>query len=164
MYIMVEILNRIPSQQFDKLFYLLNQINIPRTNHANNRRGFPMHEKLNFGLSKGRFNGVVGLSRQSILYPDIFEEIINIGDAYCPFQYTSIHLNHNVTCPPHKDLNNKINSFIVSFGEYEGGKLVIEGETFDTLYRPVIFNGSELEHWNTNDLVGNKYSLVLYIL
>jgi DNA (cytosine-5)-methyltransferase 1 len=33
---------------------------------------------------------------------------------------------------------------------------------YDTDCRPVIFNGAELEHWNTKDLQGTKYSLVFY--
>ena len=71
-------------------------------------------------------------------------------------------MNHNIVCPLHKDRKNIGKSLIVSFGDYTGCKLVVDGSEIDTDCRPVLFNGSELEHWNTNDLMGNKYSLVFF--
>ena len=52
---------------------------------------------------------------------------------------------------------------LVSFGNYEGGNIVIEpyGE-LSAKYHPIIFNGSELYHYNTPILNGTKYSLVFY--
>lgn len=158
----VTVLPTIDEKQFAKLYQMLNNINIPYTTSTSSRRGFPKHQKLTFGLTRGRYDGLVGLSRPSILYPDIFEEILRIGDLYCPFEYTSIHLNHNVTCPPHKDTNNKTESMLISFGEYDGGNIVIENKIYNAKYTPIIFNGSKLTHWNTNNLQGNKYSLIFF--
>ena len=32
-----------------------------------------------------------------------------------------------------------------------------------TLYIPILFNGADLQHWNSDDLTGgNKYSIVYY--
>jgi hypothetical protein len=28
--------------------------------------------------------------------------------------------------------------------------------------KPLLFNGALYEHWNTDDLVGNKYSMVFF--
>jgi hypothetical protein len=39
---------------------------------------------------------------------------------------------------------------------------MIEGKMYDAKNTPIIFNGSQLEHWNTDDLEGLKYSLVFY--
>jgi len=116
-----------------------------------------------FGLTRARYSGIVGLSRDSIRYSEIFEEIMRIGDKYVPFNYTSVHLNHNVICPPHKDDKNNGKSVLISFGEYTGSNIVIEGINYDARHRPLMFNGSLLNHWNTQDLQGNKYSLVYYI-
>ena len=41
---------------------------------------------------------------------------------------------------------------------------MIEEKKYDTHYQPLIFNGSEMEHYNTDDLVGDKYSLVFYYI
>jgi hypothetical protein len=51
---------------------------------------------------------------------------------------------------------------LLSFGDYTGANIVIDGILHDAKYNPIVFNGAELEHWNTDDLVGNKYSLVFY--
>jgi hypothetical protein len=51
---------------------------------------------------------------------------------------------------------------LLSFGDYTGCNIVIEGTMYDARHKPIIFNGSEREHWNTDDLSGNKYSLVYY--
>jgi hypothetical protein len=141
---------------------LLKSVIIPKKTKTSNRRNFPLHRAVTFGIVKGRYNGIIGLSGPSIRYPEIFEEIIKIGDKYCPFQYTSIHLNNNVVCPKHKDSNNCGVSTLISFGDYTGCNIVIEDEIFDAKYNPITFNGSEKEHWNTDDLKGNKYSLVFY--
>lgn len=81
---------------------------------------------------------------------------------YCPFKFTSIHVNKNVTCPKHKDSKNIGSSMLLSFGNYTGSKIIIENIVYDAYYNPIIFDGSKLEHWNTDDLQGTKYSLVFF--
>jgi hypothetical protein len=159
---MVEICPTIPAEEFLTLYNMLNQIRLRKTNRNDNRRGFPFHEKMTLGMVRRRIPCVIGLSNDSILYPDLFEEVMRIGDKYCPFEYTSIHVNHNVVCPPHVDDKNNGVSMLVSFGEYEGCKIVIAGDTYDAKHTPILFDGSKLLHWNTDDLVGNKYSLMYY--
>jgi hypothetical protein len=97
-------------------------------------------------------------------YPNIYDEIVRIGKMICPFEFKSIQLNHNLVCPKHKDKNNIGVSLLVSFGEYEGCNIVIENKEYNTNCNPVIFNGAEMEHWNS-ELIGtenNKYSLVYF--
>jgi hypothetical protein len=93
---------------------------------------------------------------------DVETALLRIGNIYCPFKFTSIHINKNVVCPKHKDNKNVGKSMLVSFGDYDGCNIVIEDKMYDANLKPIIFNGAELEHWNTNDLVGDKYSLVYF--
>jgi hypothetical protein len=155
-------LEKINKKEFDELYDMLNNIKLPIVKGSRSRRGFPPHRKMNFGMTRERYSGVIGLSTQSIKHPEIFNELLRIGDLICDFPYTSIHVNHNVICPKHKDEKNNGDSVIVSFGEYTGCKLIVEGVTYNTNCHPIQFNGSIMEHYNTNDLVGNKYSLVFY--
>jgi hypothetical protein len=152
-----------PDKVFTKLYNLLNGIKFDTKNGRNNRRGFPKHEALVFGITRHRFQGTIGLSVASLKYPDVLEELENIATIINPnFIYDSVHINHNVVCPKHKDETNVGESMLISIGEYSGCNIVIENEKYDSHNTPIIFNGSLLEHYNTDDLVGNKYSLVYY--
>jgi hypothetical protein len=147
------------------LYELLKTYTIPIRNGRNNRRGFPKHRSLTLGITKARFSGVVGLSYYSKKYPELYQTLRTYGESICDFPFQSIHVNHNVTCPPHKDSNNQTKSCIVSFGPYTGGELVIVKDGIHTkhitLENPVIFNGNELEHYNLPH-TGDKYSIVFY--
>lgn len=143
------------------LYSMLESISIPIKNQTNGRRGFPNHRAVTFGLVRGRFTGVIDLSVNTKKYPEIYDEICRIGNLFS-FQFKSIHLNHNVICPKHMDENNQGNSLLLSFGDYTGGNIMIEEKKYDANCNGIIFNGSILEHWNTDDLVGNKYSLVFF--
>jgi len=149
---------------FDKLYEMLNKINFPyKTNDNNNGRlGFPRYRGAVFGITKGRYSGKIDLSQMSKKYPEIYEEIMRIGKEICPFEFETIQLNHNLTCPKHKDKNNISPSVLVSFGEYTGSNIVVEEKIYDAKNTPIMFNGSLLEHYNTPDLEGNKYSLVFF--
>ena len=152
-----------PDKVFTKLYNLLNGIKFDTKNGRNNRRGFPKHEALVFGITRHRFQGTIGLSVASLKYPDVLEELENIANIINPdFIYDSVHINHNVVCPKHKDETNIGKSMLISIGEYSGCNIVIENKKYDSHNTPIIFNGSLLEHYNTDDLVGNKYSLVYY--
>jgi hypothetical protein len=143
------------------MYSLLKKYTIPFKNNRTNRRGFPKHRSMTLGITKGRFNGITGLSYYSKKYPELYQSLKDYGIQICNFPFTSIHINHNVVCPPHRDTKNQTKSCIVSFGEYTGGELVIEGEIFNTFENPVTFNGAEKEHWNL-PFKGNKYSIVFF--
>jgi hypothetical protein len=149
--------------EFVYLEEMLNKMKIPRKSSTNNRRGFAIgHRAITLGITTGRFNGKTGLSYYSKKYPELFNEVKRIGDIIVPFHWKSCHLNNNVVCPPHRDTGNTALSCIISFGDYTGCDLVIEGETQVTRYTPCIFNGVEKLHWNEGTLIGNKYSLVFF--
>ena len=160
-------LERLNPDVFDCLFSMLMKTKIPqitsRKNGGTGRRNFENHKAACLGIVKQRVGGEVTQSAFSKKHPDIHDEIWKIGEKICPFPFTSVHLNHNVPCPPHVDGKNTGVSCIVSFGEYEGGKLIVTGVEHDSWCQPLTFNGSVLPHWNTPLEEGsNKYSLVYY--
>lgn len=161
-------LERIDPPCFDPLYQMLMKITIPQIiskehKHGTARRGFGTHRAVCIGMVRRRMTAEIGLSAFSKKYPKISEEIFRIGKIICPFDFTSVHLNNNVVCPPHVDSKNTGVSCIVSFGEYEGGKLVVDGVEYDAWCQPLTFNGSSLIHYNTPLEEGsNKYSLVFY--
>jgi len=157
----IDVLPAINPEEVFELYNMLEEITIP---HATFRRGFKTHRAVCFGITKKRYSNVVGLSSASLKYPEIYEEIIRVGKMICPFEFTSIHVNYNVTSPKHKDENNISKTVLLSFGDYTGGNIMIEGNMYDANCQPIYFNGSILEHWNTDDLLGTKYSLVFYCI
>jgi len=148
---------------YDELYKMLCKIKLynKREGTTMNRLGFPTHKGAVFGMVKAKFKGIIELSYYSRKYPKIYEEIQRIGKLICPFPFTMIQVNHNLVCPKHRDKNNKNESILVSFGEYTGGLIVIEGIEYNAYHTPIQFDGVTQEHWNTIH-EGNKYSLVFY--
>jgi hypothetical protein len=161
---MVSILKPIPCDEFNVLYDMLEDISVPIAGTNNGRVSFGRHRAMTLGITKGRVNRIIGISHYSKKYPHIYKEIVRIGNLICSddFHYDSIHINHNVVCPKHLDSKNVGDSILVSFGEYTGCNIVIDELPYDSFCLPIKFNGSKLIHYNTNDLVGNKYSLVFY--
>jgi hypothetical protein len=160
----VTLLPKIDDKLIDNLYSELQNITIKQLGVSNVRLNFkPTNRSVVFGISKGRFSGVVALSASSKKYPKIWELINKIGDQLpSDFIYNSVFLNHNVICSEHKDSNNVGKSVLLSFGDYTGCNIVVDGNKYDANRQPVLFNGSLLPHYNTDDLVGNKYSLVFF--
>lgn len=148
----------------NNLFLELQKITVKKSSSTYARKGFGICRFMTFGMTRYRYDsGGLQLSAPSKKYPIIHKMVFEIGKKYCPHEFNAVHLNHNVTCPPHKDNQNQGVSTVISFGKYTGGKLVIENEIYDAYMTPITFDGSALTHWNTNDLEGEKYSLVFYI-
>lgn len=151
---------------FDKLYGLFEKIKLRIKANRNNRLGFPCSRRGIFGLSRPRFKykGYLEKSYESKKYPEIHQELMRIGKIICPFSFNCIQVNHNTICPSHKDGNNVGDSLLVSFGDYEGCKIIVDKKEYDAKNKPIVFNGSQLEHYNTDDLVGTKYSLIFFTL
>jgi hypothetical protein len=164
---MTLLLKPIPCDEFNVLYDMLRDISVPiKTKISGGRGDFGRHRSMTFGITRGRFNGIIGLSLNSKKYPHIYKEIKRIGHLIGG-EWNSIHLNHNVICPRHLDANNVGESILVSFGDYTGCNIVVQNPSgeevkYDAFCQPIKFNGAELVHYNTNDLVGNKYSLVFF--
>lgn len=153
----------IEEKEFNCLLSLLSKITIPKKSLTSNRRNFPpRHRAITLGIVRGRFNGITQLSFYSKKYPELYAEICRIGNLICPFEFKAIQLNHNVVCPPHTDSKNASRSILISFGDYTGCNIVIGDKVYDAKYTPIEFDGRELVHYNTDDLIGNKYSLVFF--
>ena len=130
------------------------------------RRNFAKHRAEVFGIVKLRpaMGGNLTLSKCSTKRPQIYDELMKIGNIICPFEFSSILVNNNTVCGKHYDANNVGKSLLVSIGDFEGCNIVIEDVVYSAKYKPIIFNGAKCKHWNTDDLVGNKWSLVFYNL
>jgi len=161
----VQFFDEIDSSEFNYLLELLNKIKVKKANY---RRGFPPHRAGVYGYTNYRIprkKGVLsGISADSIKHPEIYQELLRLGTIVSPdYDFNAIHVNHNVTCPPHKDDKNVGKSILVSIGDYTGSNLVVNGIPYKTYCRPIRFNGCNLVHYNTPDLVGNKCSIIYYV-
>ena len=102
-------------------------------------------------------------------YKDLFEETTKYFKDNCPednFIYTSIQYNYNHKCKKHIDKNNIGDSYIIGFGDYTGGKLIIydkdnNPEYIDIKNKFYKFNGANFYH-ETEDFTGQRYSLVFF--
>jgi hypothetical protein len=115
-----------------------------------------------FGIINVRGKGP-GPAANNLKYPELFRKLMDFATQCFPFhEFDGIQLNHNYQSEMHLDKNNVGESIIVSFGDYEGGELVIEDMVHDTRLQPVLFDGSLYRHWNKPILKGDKYSLVFF--
>ena len=151
---------------FDRLYEMFQNITIRLKTANTNRLGFPNTRRTIFGMCRPRFKykGYLEPAYDSKKYPHIHQELMRIGKIICPFPFNCVQVNHNTVCPPHKDSNNVGDSLLVSFGEYTGCKIIVDGKEYDAKNKPLVFNGSQLDHYNTNDLSGTKYSLIYFTL
>ena len=146
---------------FAPLNDLLEEISIPKTREEN-RKGFGRARSLVFGLRRARVTREIGLSSASRRYPEIWQAIQTIGE-HLNFDYTSVYLNKDVACDWHCDKGNVGETIIVSFGDYTGCMLNVQGfGEVETNCRPVKFDGRKLPHCTTPLESGTKYSLVFY--
>lgn len=133
-----------------------------RKGSMNNRLGFPDYRGAIFGLVRPRNNsGSLVLSRDSKLHPEIYKELFRVGSDL-GFVFNSVQVNRNCMCPPHKDKHNVGDSMLISFGDYTGGHIVIDGEKYNAYHRPTIFNGHLLEHYNEPHF-GDKFSIIYFL-
>jgi hypothetical protein len=160
----IVIMPKVDESLFKELLDLLKNHCVKMCDKRSSRLNFGKHRSEQYGIVRARFSGIVGLSQRSKKNPEIYSQILKIGEAICPFKFGAVQLNNNTVCPPHYDSANVGSSMLISFGDYTGCNIVIEGIMYDAKYSPIIFNGSERQHWNTNDLQGNKYSLVFYTI
>jgi hypothetical protein len=89
------------------------------------------------------------------------------GDQYVPRElgWNAITVNQNYKADKHRDKNNKGNSFLVAFGDYHKGNLLIhEGDlsgAHNVQYKPLITDFSKVLH-SVEDWDGERFSLVYY--
>ena len=105
-------------------------------------------------------------SRQCWKRPYLFKLLLDFGEKYVDIPYNAITLNENYLAGPHYDKNNVGESFLVAFGTYSGGELVIhEGDLsgeHNICYKPIITDFSKVLH-SVKPFVGERFSLVYYM-
>jgi len=80
---------------------------------------------LLFGLYS--YGGTLGVSAATTAHPNLCKLLVSAVQAIdADFPFTSIQLNFNYASRPHVDKNNLGCSYIVGFGDYEGGQLWME--------------------------------------
>ena len=157
----------VPAEEFTKLYDMLEKITLPlkapnclgRSKFAERHRACAWGEAFHFTKRK------INLSRMSKKHPLIHDEIMRVAHLICDpagHTFTSVYMNRNNTCDPHRDRSNHGDLIIVSFGNYTGCTLMIEEANANAYLQPILFDGTKQTHWNTRDLTGIKYSLVFY--
>lgn len=114
-----------------------------------------------FSRRLNRYNESTQGSSNPILYSLLKE----LASAEVPdFHYTTIQVNKNVVTNPHRDKYNVGPTLIVGLGDFHGGALVVNGETFSlSSHRWLYFWGKD-EHYNTPLTRGTKYTITLFTL
>jgi len=115
-----------------------------------------------FGIVNKR-SEIPDLSRNCWHHPYLYHLLLEFAKKYVKISFTGIQVNQNYFSKPHRDVGNNGDSFIVGFGDYTMGHLVVYGIPHDIRHKPLIFNGSEEIHWTTQ-WTGNRYSIVYHTL
>ena len=109
----------------------------------------------------------VDYSRQSWLRPKLLYHVQEFAKKYVDISYTSFTINQNYQCLPHRDKSNYGVSYLVAWGSYTGGDLLIhEGDlsgSHNVYCRPLKTDFSKVLH-SVQDFTGERYSLVFYNL
>jgi len=119
-----------------------------------------------FGMVRKR-SMAPDLSRCSWLDPRLHYLLMKFARMYVPISFTSIQVNDNLMCMPHRDIHNVGDSYIVGFGDYTDGELILNlpdgKKEFNIRHRPMLFDGSMIEH-STKEFKGRRWSLVYHTL
>jgi hypothetical protein len=121
------------------------------------------------GIGRSQTYGIVGrrsvapdISRTTCNNVDLYSLLLDYAKCHVPITFTSIQVNQNYACKEHKDLHNVGMSYIVAFGDFTGGELIIEGVKHD-IRGGLLFDGSKLTH-STAPWVGNRITLVYHTI
>ena len=118
-----------------------------------------------FGMVRKR-SQAPDLSRQSWMDARLHHLLMKFALVHVPIPFTSIQVNDSYLCAAHKDKHNSGNSYIVGFGPYTGGELVLKNPTdreYNIRHRPILFDGSQIEHY-TKQFSGRRFTLVYHTL
>lgn len=124
------------------------------------------------GSGRSQTFGVVGrrclppdYSRQNWLRPYLFKLLLDFGEKYVQIPWNAITLNQGYKADKHYDKHNRGDSFLVAFGSYTGGDLLIhEGDlsgNHNINCSPIVADFSKILH-SVQDFQGERYSLVYY--
>lgn len=170
----------ITEEEHDMAVKLLRGVNWTKCQNTSRRNVIRMGDKKtpknamgkdychSFIFGKNMKDSTGGLSYWSTEYEELYSFFQTlIGRIHPEHSYTNITVNKNLVCKKHTDGGNTGQSYIVSFGHFTGGRLIIEKKgggdprPVDIFRRFVAFNGSLQPH-ETEDFVGERYSAVFY--
>lgn len=147
---------------YNEIYDILKRIEIPKV-----QRRTISDEKVRtvtLGYVKQPFSKYRGLSKFTERHPELYKKLIELHDSIDrDHKFTSITINHNVRCKPHRDKLNLGDTIIVAIGDYTGGRLVIDGLPIDINRKPKYFNGYLHEHYN-EEHIGDRYSIMFYAI
>jgi len=118
-----------------------------------------------FGLIR-RWSYRPHLSRNTWMRPYLWGLLLDFAAKHVTVPWDAVTVNDSYLSNPHRDKGNEGESYTVSFGDFTGGELCMEGpsgETIsvDTRHKPFLFNGSQIKHW-TAPFEGRRFCLVFY--
>lgn len=130
------------------------------------------HYRLSSGVGRSQAFGIVNkrcmppdYSRWCWKRPFLYKLLLDFAAKYVSVPFTSITVNQNYCAEPHRDKNNRGNSFLIAFGNYSGGELKIhEGELegiHDICRKPIVADFSKITH-SVLPFTGERFSLVFY--
>jgi hypothetical protein len=105
-------------------------------------------------------------SRQCWKRVHLYKLLLDFGASYVTdISWNAITVNQNYSAAPHRDRGNVGPSYLVAFGEYEGGALLMhEGDlsgSHDVRHTPLITDFAAALH-SVAPWTGNRCSLVFY--
>lgn len=152
-------LPELDEREFKDLREHLSKHNIPINKY---RKGVGDGRSQCFGMVRKR-SMAPDLSRNSWCDPRLHYLLMLFARNHVEIPFTSIQVNDNYPCAKHRDKHNVGNSYIVAFGDYTGGELVLDNKEYNIRHRPLLFDGSKIEH-STKDFTGRRWSLVFHTL
>ena len=111
---------------------------------------------------KGRF-----LTKLKVEFPELMDVFNEYRDRHFKdFDFTDVMINKNYPIGRHRDGANVGESYLVTFGEYEGGLTRVwwKEDWYNDLYsldNPIKFNGSKFYH-EALPSTGERYALVFF--
>lgn len=135
-----------------------------QTNNYRNRAGDGKSQA--FGLVNRRCLPP-DYSRNNWLRPYLYKLLLDFADKYVDISFNAITLNQDYRADKHYDKHNAGLSYLVAFGSYTGGDLLIhEGDlsgNHNIWCRPIKADFSKILH-SVQFFTGHRYSLVFYTL
>ena len=136
------------------------------------RRPIPVNKyRLTSGTGRSQTFGAVNrrgqpidYSRQCWLRAELYGLLLEYAAKHVPIRFTSITVNQNYSAAAHYDKGNIGDSYLVAFGDYQGGELEIHEGPLKGLHdvrTPMITDFSKILH-SVKPFTGTRYSLVFY--
>lgn len=151
----------IPKEAFEAIYQELKRKPLDKNDYRN-KSGSGISQC--FGLVNKR-SMPPDYSRQSWIRPYLHKLLWEFGNQYVDISWNSVTVNMNYKAEKHRDRNNLGESFLVAFGDYQKGKLLIhEGDlsgAHDIQYKPIKADFSKILH-SVEEFEGERFSLVYY--